>query len=98
MFSIFLARIKWIISKNEAKHLITKLYELPDQIRRILIKETHIYDIANKYYTKPSFLYLGRGINFPVALEGALKMKEISYIHAEGYSAAEYETWSYSFN
>ncbi len=89
MFSIFLARIKWIISKNEAKHLITKLYELPDQIRRILIKETHIYDIANKYYTKPSFLYLGRGINFPVALEGALKMKEISYIHAEGYSAAE---------
>ena len=89
MFSIFLARIKWIINKEEAKKLLTKLYEVPELIRRILLKENHIYDIASKYYTKPSFLYLGRGISFPVAQEGALKMKEISYIHAEGYSAAE---------
>ena len=49
----------------------------------------HIKDIAELYYKKNNFLYLGRGINFPVALEGALKLKEISYIHAEGYPAAE---------
>jgi glutamine---fructose-6-phosphate transaminase (isomerizing) len=89
MFSIFLARIKWIISKEESKKLLSKLYEIPELIRRVVMKENHIYDIANKYYTKTSFLYLGRGISYPVALEGALKMKEISYIHAEGYSAAE---------
>ncbi len=89
MFSIFLARIKWIINKEEAKNLLTKLYEIPELIRRILLKKDHIYTIACKYYTKPSFLYLGRGISFHVAQEGALKMKEISYIHAEGYSAAE---------
>ncbi|MDD4527142.1 MAG: glutamine--fructose-6-phosphate transaminase (isomerizing) [Candidatus Margulisbacteria bacterium] len=89
MFSIFLARIKWIINKEEAKNLLTKLYEIPELIRRILLKEEHIYKIASKYYTSQSFLYLGRGISFHVAQEGALKMKEISYIHAEGYSAAE---------
>jgi len=58
-------------------------------VTEILEKNNKIKKIANQYYNKPNFLYLGRGINFPVALEGALKLKEISYIHAEGYPAAE---------
>ena len=89
MFAIYLARIKWIIPKGTATYLIRKLYELPSLIKEIFVDEDHIYEIANKYYKSDNFLYLGRGIGFPVALEGALKMKEISYIHAEGYSAAE---------
>ena len=54
-----------------------------------MVSNENIKEIAQRYYTKNNFLYLGRGFNFPVALEGALKLKEISYIHAEGYPAAE---------
>ncbi len=89
MFTIYMARIKWLISKETRKHLIKQLYNIPSLIKEIFLSEDHIYKIACKYYKYDHFLYLGRGIGFPVALEGALKMKEISYIHAEGYSAAE---------
>ncbi|MEK6558158.1 MAG: glutamine--fructose-6-phosphate transaminase (isomerizing), partial [Candidatus Margulisiibacteriota bacterium] len=89
MFAIFLARIKWIISKDTASHLLKQLFHIPTLVSEIFAHEDEIIRIANKYYKSDHFLYLGRGIGFPVALEGALKMKEISYIHAEGYSAAE---------
>jgi len=71
------------------KKLLTELNNLPLKIKRILKQTTAIKNIARKYKNSKNFLYLGRGINFPVALEGALKLKEISYIHAEGYPAAE---------
>ena len=89
MFALFLGRIKWIIPKEIASELINHLYQLPRLIRDIFLYEDDIFQIAKKYYKTDHFLFLGRGIGFPVALEGALKMKEISYIHAEGYSAAE---------
>ncbi|MCK4575282.1 SIS domain-containing protein, partial [candidate division WOR-3 bacterium] len=63
--------------------------EIPDQAAEILKLDNMIKDIASDFYKKRNFLFLGRGYNFPVALEGALKLKEISYIHAEGYPAAE---------
>jgi len=69
--------------------LIDQLIEVPEKIKTILAQSQAIEDIAEKYKDKHNFLYLGRGVNFPVALEGALKLKEISYIHAEGYPAAE---------
>jgi len=69
--------------------IIGELIDLPDKIKSILAQSQVIEDIAEKYKNKTNFLYLGRGVNFPVALEGALKLKEISYIHAEGYPAAE---------
>jgi glutamine---fructose-6-phosphate transaminase (isomerizing) len=62
---------------------------LPDQVQSILDRATDIEKIARRFRDETNFLYLGRGYNFPVALEGALKLKEISYIHAEGYPAAE---------
>ncbi|MCI0495653.1 SIS domain-containing protein, partial [candidate division KSB1 bacterium] len=62
---------------------------MPDKIQRILDGNRYIEQIAGEYADSQNFLYLGRGYNFPVALEGALKLKEISYIHAEGYPAAE---------
>jgi glucosamine--fructose-6-phosphate aminotransferase (isomerizing) len=69
--------------------IIEELITIPDKIKTILAQSQVIEDIAEKYSAKSNFLYLGRGVNFPVALEGALKLKEISYIHAEGYPAAE---------
>ena len=69
--------------------IINQLTKIPEKVQSILAQSHTIEEIAEKHYDKRNFLYLGRGINFPVALEGALKLKEISYIHAEGYPAAE---------
>ena len=73
---------------NKNENIIQEINKIPELAKKIL-DNNHIKDIAELYYKKNNFLYLGRGINFPVALEGALKLKEISYIHAEGYPAAE---------
>ncbi|MFH1942660.1 MAG: glutamine--fructose-6-phosphate transaminase (isomerizing) [bacterium] len=77
------------MSAEEGKYRVQKLLELPDKIRTILDQKEHIQKIAEYMAQHNNALYLGRGFNYPVALEGALKMKEISYIHAEGYPAAE---------
>ncbi len=71
------------------RQFIEEMKRLPDRIQSILDRDDEIFAIAEKYAAHDNFLYLGRGYNFPVALEGALKLKEISYIHAEGYPAAE---------
>jgi len=70
-------------------NLLLELEQVPEKIREILSQSAHIQQVANKYKDATDFLFLGRGYNFPIALEGALKLKEISYIHAEGYPAAE---------
>jgi len=72
-----------------ARDVIEELVSLPDKVKAILSGSSKIQEIASQYRDVRNFLYLGRGFNFPVALEGALKLKEISYIHAEGYPAAE---------
>ena len=71
------------------KRLLNEIRQLPDKITNIVRRSDEIRRVANKFKNSKNFLYLGRGINFPVALEGALKLKEVSYIHAEGYPAAE---------
>ena len=83
-----LARMRqW--SSQQGHEMIHAIEEIPSKIEQILANEDTIKAIAHRYHKANNFLYLGRGINFPVALEGALKLKEISYIHAEGYPAAE---------
>jgi glucosamine--fructose-6-phosphate aminotransferase (isomerizing) len=77
------------ISVTEGRTIVRAMHEIPDQIAQILAKNDEIAEIARRFAKHSNFLYLGRGYNFPVALEGALKLKEISYIHAEGYPAAE---------
>lgn len=77
------------ISSNEATRHIKELAQIPDKISRILEQSDHIKDIAAANVEQENWLFLGRGFNYPVALEGALKLKEISYIHAEGLPAAE---------
>ncbi|MBI4977131.1 MAG: glutamine--fructose-6-phosphate transaminase (isomerizing) [Spirochaetes bacterium] len=77
------------VSVEQAQKLIQGLKSLPDHIRMVLSQADKVKTIADKYFKYENALYLGRGYNYPVALEGALKLKEISYIHAEGYPAAE---------
>ncbi len=77
------------ISSEYAGQLLEELMQLPDKIKRILAQSEHIKDVARANIDRENWLFLGRGFNYPVALEGALKLKEISYIHAEGLPAAE---------
>ncbi len=88
LVSNLLARMRqW--SSQQGHEMVHAIEEIPSKIEQILANEGPIKEIAELYHQANNFLYLGRGINFPVALEGALKLKEISYIHAEGYPAAE---------
>ena len=89
LLAIKISEIKGNISKSDLISLVVELKSVPDNIKKFLNKESRIITIAKKIYNSANALYLGRGLNFPVALEGALKLKEISYIHAEGYPAAE---------
>ncbi|WP_109833272.1 glutamine--fructose-6-phosphate transaminase (isomerizing) [Reichenbachiella versicolor] len=83
------ARIKGTITESKFKELLTELSTIPVKIKEVLESNAQIEYISDLFKDAHNFLYLGRGYNFPVALEGALKLKEISYIHAEGYPAAE---------
>jgi glucosamine--fructose-6-phosphate aminotransferase (isomerizing) len=77
------------LSLATGQEIACRLAQLPSLVARALALEPQVRELAQQYAARPNFLYLGRGVNFPVALEGALKLKEISYIHAEGYPAAE---------
>ncbi|MBP7556613.1 MAG: glutamine--fructose-6-phosphate transaminase (isomerizing) [Chitinophagaceae bacterium] len=89
MIALKIAHTKGTISSERYRNLLHELNEVPEKVAWILKQADQIRAIAEKYKDARDFLYLGRGYNFPVALEGALKLKEISYIHAEGYPAAE---------
>ncbi len=89
LIALKLAKYKGTISDSTFRYHLQELERIPAKISEVLKSNDHIREIAFKYKDAPNCLYLGRGYNFPVALEGALKLKEISYIHAEGYPAAE---------
>ena len=89
MMALRLGQLKGTIDKDNFNRVATQLVSLPSQVQTVLKYDPLIKKIAAAYKDATNFLYLGRGYNFPAALEGALKLKEISYIHAEGYPAAE---------
>ena len=89
LIALQLAKKKGKISTSDFHKYLRELERIPDKVALALKSNEHIEKVAAKYKDAPNCLYLGRGFNFPVALEGALKLKEISYIHAEGYPAAE---------
>ncbi|HLF45880.1 MAG TPA: glutamine--fructose-6-phosphate transaminase (isomerizing) [Chitinophagaceae bacterium] len=89
MVALKIAKQKGSINEERYLHLLKELHDIPEKVKEVLKTADHIQSIAAKYKDARDFLYLGRGYNFPIALEGALKLKEISYIHAEGYPAAE---------
>jgi glutamine---fructose-6-phosphate transaminase (isomerizing) len=89
LFALYLGQLRGKIDEPEAKFHAQELAELPLKIEHLLNDADSIEELSREFFRSQDFLYLGRGINFPVALEGALKLKEISYIHAEGYPAGE---------
>lgn len=89
MIALKIGYDKGVLDHDRYMLLLKELYDVPEKVAWILKSKDHIKALAEKYKDARDFLYLGRGYNFPVALEGALKLKEISYIHAEGYPAAE---------
>lgn len=89
LLAIKLARRNGNLSEERGREIVAKMKQLPELVSGLLEKSDEIKLLAEKFINNRNFLYLSRGINFPVALEGALKLKEISYIHAEGYPAAE---------
>ncbi|MCY4399982.1 MAG: glutamine--fructose-6-phosphate transaminase (isomerizing) [Gemmatimonadetes bacterium] len=88
LFTLYIARRR-DMSILEGREMVRALQRLPGQVERVLEVDDQVRELARAYAAAPNFLYLGRGYQFPVALEGALKLKEVSYIHAEGYPAAE---------
>ena len=89
LMALMLAKKKSSISESYYRELLTELETIPKKVESMISMNDFVKDIAKRFVDAQNFLYLGRGYNFPVALEGALKLKEISYIHAEGYPAAE---------
>ncbi len=89
MIALKIANLRGSISRERYLYLLSELNEVPEKVAWVLKNGEKVKSIAEKYKDARDFMYLGRGYNFPVALEGALKLKEISYIHAEGYPAAE---------
>jgi glutamine---fructose-6-phosphate transaminase (isomerizing) len=89
LFSVYLGQLRGLVSLADAKSLLSSLTALPKQLEAVLQKDEEFEELARHFYRSSDFLYLGRGVHFPVALEGALKMKKVSYIHAEAYPAGE---------
>jgi glucosamine--fructose-6-phosphate aminotransferase (isomerizing) len=89
LFTLLLGRVRGSITANQGRGIAAALRALPAQVESVLAQNAEIRHLARTYEDASNFLYLGRGYNFPTALEGALKLKEISYIHAEGLPAAE---------
>ncbi len=89
LLALKLAELRGTLKQEQRKQYVQDIARLPDLVGRVLDGDPEIEALAQEFYKYTDFLYLGRGINYPIALEGALKLKEISYIHAEGYPAGE---------
>jgi glucosamine--fructose-6-phosphate aminotransferase (isomerizing) len=89
LLGLYLGNLRGVLSVDDARFHAQELAELPVKLEHLLNDSDGIEELSKEFFRSTDFLYLGRGINFPVALEGALKLKEISYIHAEGYPAGE---------
>jgi glucosamine--fructose-6-phosphate aminotransferase (isomerizing) len=89
LFALYLGQVRGTVSSEQAKNAVHELTRIPGKLEHLLTHEEDCEDLAKQYVRSQDFLFLGRGIHYPIALEGALKLKEISYIHAEGYPAGE---------
>ena len=89
LFALYLAQVRGTITPEQAKASVQELMRIPGKLEQILTHDEACDELAKTYIRSQDFLFLGRGIHYPIALEGALKLKEISYIHAEGYPAGE---------
>jgi glucosamine--fructose-6-phosphate aminotransferase (isomerizing) len=89
LLALYMGEVRGATSREQAKQFIDELLKIPGKLEALLARDGEVEDLARQYSKSQDFLFLGRGIHYPIALEGALKLKEISYIHAEGYPAGE---------
>ena len=89
LFAVYLGQVRGTIDAEHSKQLLEELTKIPGKLESLLTRDEETEDLAKEYHRAHDFLFLGRGVHYPIALEGALKLKEISYIHAEGYPAGE---------
>ena len=89
LLAVYLGRRRDVLPQEEARRILDALTRCPQQMRDVLAKEDDVRHLAKRYMRSEHMLFLGRGTGYPIALEGALKLKEVSYIHAEGYAAGE---------
>jgi glucosamine--fructose-6-phosphate aminotransferase (isomerizing) len=89
LFALYLAQVRGTMTSEQEKAAVQDLIKVPGKVEHLLTHEEICEELAKQYMRAHDFLFLGRGIHYPIALEGALKLKEISYIHAEGYPAGE---------
>jgi glucosamine--fructose-6-phosphate aminotransferase (isomerizing) len=89
ILALYMAQVRGTLAPEAVRGHIDELLQLPQIIEQAIKASAGVEKVAEKFYNRADFLFLGRGINYPIALEGALKLKEISYIHAEGYPAGE---------
>jgi glutamine---fructose-6-phosphate transaminase (isomerizing) len=89
LFAVYLGQVRGTLDGEDSKRLLDELTRIPAKLETLLARDEETEDLAKEYHRAHDFLFLGRGVHYPIALEGALKLKEISYIHAEGYPAGE---------
>jgi glucosamine--fructose-6-phosphate aminotransferase (isomerizing) len=89
LFALYLAQVRGVMTSEQSVAAVQALTHIPAKLELLLTRDRHVEELAKQYQRAQDFLFLGRGIHYPIALEGALKLKEISYIHAEGYPAGE---------
>lgn len=89
LLALHIGRGRNVLSRDKGQWWLDQCLALPGQVEHVIKRDAELLSVAKRFYQKDNFLYLGRGIHYPIALEGALKLKEISYIHAEGYAAGE---------
>jgi glucosamine--fructose-6-phosphate aminotransferase (isomerizing) len=89
VLAMHLGQARGVLDENVSRTLVEEAVHIPVKLETVLSHDPHYEDLARKLFRSTNFLFLGRGIHYPIALEGALKLKEISYIHAEGYPAGE---------
>ncbi len=96
LFAVYLGETRGTLEAEAARHWVTELLALPDKIEAVLARDLQCRELARSYYRMDDFLFIGRGIHYPIAMDGALKLKEISYIHAEGYPTGEIKHGPYA--
>lgn len=96
LLAVKLGELRGTLTEQQSKHWISELLAMPEKIQHVLGRDPECSDIAERFYQKEDFLFIARGVHFPIALDGALKMKETSYIHAEGYPAGEIKHGPYA--
>ncbi len=96
LLAVYLGDTRGALTNDQSRHWIAELLAIPDKIHAVLSRDPECSALAERFYQKEDFLFIGRGVHFPIALDGALKMKETSYIHAEGYPAGEIKHGPYA--